>query len=231
MRKEAEENNDALLAKLQEIENQNINLQRQVGALRGSPSPQPAGASELDVFGDGTSELAGQPAAQTPGALDVQGLVTNAIEQYDQKQRQTQAASAQLHVAQRQSAAAALAEFPELGDGGTQAAQIFQQLWEGSPLQAHPDGPYHVALQVRGIIADEVAHGQTPAEVEARKIQASVITPKPAATDTPSMDGKALQKQYDELLKRRRNGSTSVDDYMMARALQIKMRGLQQRQK
>lgn len=219
------ENSSALetqLARLAEIvEKQN----EQLTALRNPSTPRPPAASSSDPSGLGVLEGAAAPAQGTPvSANDIAAVVSKAIESYDQRRSRQEAQIAQLRASHEQSFDEACEEMPELRDARTRAHQTFMALYRQSPIRNLPDAPYQIALQVKGILADE-ARASGPA-VEARKRQASVVTPSPSVSDIPDTQRAALQKAYNETCLALRQGDKDPRTFIKWRKLRA---ALQQR--
>lgn len=166
-------------------------------------------------------------APQPAPASDIAAVVTKAIEAYDarkQRQVQEQESLKSAHVASFQEAAE---EFPELNDSRTRAHKLFMQLYNTSPLRVLPDAPYQLALQVRGILADEAANPRAnPAALEARKRQASIVPSRPASTSTelPGAQRAAAQKELATLQAQMKAGDQDPRTYIRWRKLRAALR-------
>jgi hypothetical protein len=220
-RREAEEENSVLLQKINDltnlISNQNI--------TRNQPArPARADDSGLGDFGAVAGTDAGKDAVSTPGIPDVQGIVQQTIESYDRRRRQEEAAVGALQHAQSAAMQAVVEEWPEFADGRTNASKLFIKLYESSPMRGHPQAPYHIALQVRGLLADEAARTKP---TEERKRLASVIVPTPAASDTGRIPTESLRKEFSRLQNLMQQGDTSFETYRRLRHVRS---ALQQKQ-
>lgn len=187
--------NQELRGQLAVMNSQLSALTQQLTAPRQPVYGQPpvAAAQAVDPLGNLLNSGGGLTAPATPpaqsvapalSALDVTRIVNEALTQQAQQQRAEFARTAALQMARERSFALACEEFPALRDGRTQARQTFNRLFDNSPLRDHPDGPYHVAMQVRGVLADEVARNQ-PAPQDR---QALNLAPIPAQPSTSPVD-------------------------------------------
>lgn len=213
----ARSNVEDQLARLTEIvEKQN----NQLRAINTRPLLAPASVQH-DAFGlaEGASPVSPNPPYTVGYAVPAQGganvsaddiaaAVTKAIDGYDQKQRRERVEQEHLKETQLTSFQEAADEIPELSDARTRTHKLFMELYSGSPLRHLPDAPYQIALQVRGILADEAAHRASPGELEARKRQASNITPLPTSELPSGVDRAALQKEYASIKESLKNGDT-----------------------
>lgn len=213
---ESEEQNGALQTQIRELASLVSNLQNQIVSSR-APAPTP----QADNLGGLLSgEEQGKPAAGA-APVDIAHVVTRAIGAYDQQRRLEDTATAQFRVAQEASFAEAVSEFPELGDNRTTPRRIFNDLFARSPLARLPDGPYQVALQVKGILADEAraAASRPTTDVAQRKVQASVTSPTtPAAI--PDVNRLTIKKEYDKVLSEVKAGKNDYETYRRFRYLQ-----------
>lgn len=200
--RQSENQNSELLAQIQDLQKK-INMQeaRMNQASRTPPAQEGYGASE-------------------PGSFDpnvIRQIVEEVVSPIREEMTSNRTQS-QLRQSQDMSLAQAVRELPELGRPDSEAAEVFRELWASSPLRSHPDGPLHVAFQVKGVLAEERA---SEPEQEARKRAAQVIRPGPMpGVPAPSGAGREKQKLYDEAMKRVREGSATDDDYITARKIQ-----------
>jgi hypothetical protein len=207
-RREAEEENSVLLRKIDDLTSMIANHQN---IPRNQPArPARADDSGLGDLGAVVGTDAGKDAASAPGLPDVQGIVQQTIESYDRRRRQEEAAIGSLQRAQSEAMQAVVEEWPEFADGRTNASKLFIKLYESSPLKGHPQAPYHIALQVRGLLADEAARTKP---TEERKRLASVIVPTPAAADAPAVPAETLRKEYSRLQNLMQQGDSSFDTF------------------
>lgn len=213
-----------------------LDVMRQQGQelreLRGTLARPPSGAAVPQDMSDDPLGLAGaQPSPakhadpttgipMTPETISA--IVTNAIGAYDQKVQERQTAREQLATSQEQSFGEALQEMPALGDKRTQAFKVFSEIYETSPLRTLPDGPYQIALQVRGILADEgqagAAMAAAPAAQEERLRHAS-LTPQTSANDIPQGDRATMLKEYNAIINERKRGNDDFNLYRRMRYL------------
>lgn len=221
-RHEAEEEKTILSAQIQQLLHTNEGLRRQLENFSRPDRSKKTTDELLSELGGGST----QPAEAGAGSIlpsDIEGIIGKALRNYDQERRMENAAVDRLQTAQRQSYLTALDEFPELGDPRSQAGQLFARVWDSSTLRGDPNGPYQVALMIRGLMADEtpVQSGAT----EQRKQQASVIAPQ--STELAStLNFNTLKKQYSEALKRFRD-THDPQAYALARKIQAKLRNIQ----
>lgn len=189
----------------------------QLTSGRTSHMPAPVNQIEGDV-----DPITGQaanmaPAPQPVSATDIERIITGAIQNYDSQLRQQQQQITELQVAQEQSYNNAVADVPGLSDPNSVFSKTFQEVWRQSPLNQLPDGPYHVALQVQGLLA---AEQQANASLTERKRQASVSVPQPTATDELGVAQKtALTQEYARLSQAIKAGNRDADLMMKFRKL------------
>ncbi len=162
-----------------------------------------------------TDPITGEPAAPQLGHAapvtsdEISQIVAREIGNYDQRLRTANDANVRLQLVQEESYEAAVEDIPALADPNSAAAKTFTQVWARSPLRSLEDGPYQVALQVAGLIAEDQAANQT---LTARKRQASINNPQPTATDTLGEGQKvALTKEYQRISGLIRAGSKDPD--------------------
>jgi hypothetical protein len=212
---ETAEENSLLNQQIAELTQVVAGLQTKISSPR-TPAPSP----QADLLG-GLGSGEPQPPATGAAPVDVANVVTQAIGAYDQKRRNDDAAVLRFRTQQNASFNEAATEFPELNDNRTTARRLFNDLFARSPLAQLPDGPYQVALQVRGIMADEAASARRPAAatVEQRKVQASITTP--ASTAIPDINRQNIRKEYDKVLAEVRAGKSDYETYRKFRYLQI----------
>lgn len=170
-----------------------------------APAPAKAGSDPIgELLNGGAAPAAAAPVSSSPA--DVSAIIRAEFETRDQKARAEAARLEQLRSAQIDSFGRAAVDLPALNKAGSQAQVLFNQLFEVSPLRHHPDGPEHIALQVRGLLADERASSQ-PA-VQQRKVQAAV-TPNPSPTDTPAANRGAVETELRRAYQQMQSGDTT----------------------
>lgn len=225
---QARDENTALAAQIQQLTGMIAQQQQQIlhltrGGIAGPPAPvaQPSKASgdPLDALLSGGAP-ASQPAPATqPAQVDIAQVVDQAIRRYDTEQRGQFAQFEQLRRAQEVSFEEACEVLPGLRDNRTLARQTFNKIFDSSPMRGEPDAPFQIALQVKGLLADEIATRKAPtgASREEAKRQASVVVPQPSVTDAPGGNRPALQKAYDEAMAKIRSGDNSFATFKQAR--------------
>jgi hypothetical protein len=216
----------AELSKLTEL------VMKQDQKFSATPAPRPASLpGEQSVFqsdptGEGNSAAGG--AATQPFSLDdVRSAVREEISTYDKQLRDANAAQAELTTQQEESLQLALQEFPELADQRSRAHQVYRELYLKSSLRTLPDAPYQIALQVRGMLADEATNSAATVE---RKKQAGVVTPQPTNTGAVAGGGanvNALKKEMSVLAAEMKQGN---NDYRVYRRWRLAREQLKQAQ-
>lgn len=222
----AEEEKSILSQQLRQLADVVNQQQHMLQSMRSSaPSaPAPAQPSAGDAtFGSllATGEEQPKPSAGTAAPMpDISRIVEEAIGRYDQKRRQETAEYTQLRNSHEVSFAQAVEEFPELADQRTAFRRTFNNVFDKSPLRVLPDGPYQIALQVRGILADEAGRAARKTE---QKRQATVIVPTPSTTDTPDTSRVAIQKEFDKAAAAIRGGDSSYETFRKWRVLRAEL--------
>lgn len=217
-----------------EAQNEATELRAQIAELRGlltrppaqvqpmnypsTPAPQVDPVTALLNSGAEPAKPAATP-INSPAltSLEVSRIVDNALESREQRARQQFEAQARLKSAWDRSFAEVVQDFPALADQNSHARQVFNALFDSSPLKALPDAPMQIAMQVRGILADERARAQAPA-VAARKQQAAVI-PSTSPTDQPGANVAAVKSELDKAYAQMRSGDTSNELHARVRKL------------
>lgn len=198
-----ERENNILLAQVAAL-TEGLTAANQRLAQLSSPRPSAPGSSS-DPFG-----AAGQPKDQ-PGSLDEGRLdsilsqrLAPVLERLESRDRVSQTRAA--HEAAFEEAAR---EFPELRRQDSSFRQKFNELYDGSPLRQLPDAPYQIALQVRGLLADERAASQV---VAARKAVASVSVPNQPTDGRADVNGVPIAeyRRYEEAKKAMRDGTATA---------------------
>lgn len=156
--------------------------------------------------GAGASPNAPTASPAAPSLLDVSRVVNEALDARDQRQRAQFDRSETIRQAHVQSFAEACEVVPALRDQRTQAWHTFEQLFHpNSPFRQLPDGPLHVALQVKGILADEIPRQATPQQRQ----QASLVTPAAAPVDLTGSQRGAVQKELEAAYAEMRGGDST----------------------
>jgi hypothetical protein len=205
----AEGQNEDLVAEIRRLQSQ-IKAQE---SKMSEPMRRPYTSDTPGLYGSGESTPAG-------GSIDVGSIRQIIKEELTplREEREAERNAGRLRSAHDESLMAAAEEFPELENPRSEFSQAFRQVWASSPLKSHPDGPLHVAYQVRGILADERAQST---EGEARKRAANVVRSGPEpGIPMPSSSGRNKMKLYNEALTKMRSGQATNDDYVILRKLQ-----------
>lgn len=206
---------DAVSEQLQLLAQANVRLAEEVKALRGAPRP--------------AESINGEAVAPQPLTLEsVRQVVGEVVTGYDQQQRALNAEANALNEAHKASFADVVSEFPEFGIANSQARQMFEEVFAGSPLRRLPNAPLHIALQVRGLLAGtDVArpapHSALPPGE--RKQQAAIVSPRPSITDTPATGRATIQKELNRLGALQRSGNATSGDYIAWRKLRSQLNG------
>lgn len=222
----AQERIAALVRQKHEAADENAALRAELAELRGlvggfvtqrisAPSVLPApAAAPKDPIGDlllsGGAAPAPAPAAapvpQTP--LDIQAEINKAFEARDRQTRTQQAEVLRLRQAHERSFKTACEDLPALRKADSPARVLFNELFDNSPFRGHPDAPEHIALQVRGLLADEAATAQRTTRAKA---QASV-TPVASPTDEGPRDSKTIDAEIQKLYGLMRSGVSTGEE-------------------
>lgn len=210
--RQAEDQNNNLSAQLQELLQISRAQAGEIAALRsGRAAAPPAGEINPDPTGGAAAR------SDTPITLDaVRNVVRDVITGYDNERRAYDTRVQQMKVAHEEAFKDAAQEMPELLDQRSRARQIFDELYAQSPLITLPDAPYQIALQVRGILADEQRRGQA---TEARKVQVSAMAPSAPAVGDASSEVVAAQREFAHLTKVRQSGNEDFKVYKRWRML------------
>lgn len=172
-----------------------------------APAQPPVVSQKDPITGEPVAPVLGHAEVITPDTISK--IVAQEITNYDQRLRTANDANARLQRVQEESYEAAVEDIPALADPNSAAAKTFTQVWNRSPLRSLEDGPYQVALQVAGLIAEDQAANQN---LTSRKRQASINNPQPTATDTLGEGQKvALEKEYQRIGGLMRAGSRDPD--------------------
>ncbi len=215
---------DKLTRARYDSERQNNQLNEQIAALSQGlmaanariaqlTAPRPAPGSSSGLF-----DTVGSQPGITPPAFDearIGDLMDRRLQPVVQM-FQDQAQGQNLRMEQERSFNEAAREYPDLARADSEMRQVFNKLFDGSPLKGMPDAPYQVALQSRGLLADVRRERQATVT---RKTAAGVQvphTPDPARASAQSADGvpageMALRKTN---LEKMRNGTATQAERM-----------------
>jgi len=224
--RQEQETRGGVEAQLQQTMNILQQQQQEIIALRsgrnGSSAPQANEAA--DALG-----LTGTPQqGQSPITLDsVRSVVREVITDYDAQVRQKSSAVEQLKANHIEAFKDAASEMPELMDQRSRFRAIFDELYSSSPLRALPDGPYQIALQIPGILANEQRRGQ--AASPERKRQVGVNVPAPVGSGIPDGGLAGLKKEFAGLTQQMRAGNQDFNTYKQWRTAREKIANAQRR--
>jgi hypothetical protein len=206
-----------LQAQLDELLRVAQSQQQEIAAIRAgrqAPAPRKQANEAADALG---LAGAGEP-VDVPITLDaVKNVVREVLGSHVAEERQRTSAVEQMRQAHMTSFKEAVEEMPELADERSQARQVFDELYRTSPISKLPDGPYQLALQVRGILADDARRGQVASPE--RKRQASVVSPSPSQSDIPDTGRTAAVREFQGLTAKIRAGDTEFSTYKRWRFL------------
>jgi len=214
-RREAEEQNSVLSQQLNFVTQQLEDLRRQARQPVVQQPPLAPAGTPIDAFGGGEGQPPAPPAA--PSAEEIAAIVLQQLNGYAQQQQQAQQKADTLRLQQEESFGEALEDIPDLADGRTQAGKLFNQLWAQSPLRNDPNGPFHVAMTVRGLLADGAGNGQPSRATETQKLQAATFAPKPSTTDVPEIGRQQLEQAYAKAMQAYSQGDKAA--YAAARKI------------
>lgn len=193
------------------------------GQAPNGQSPEQNIQSRQDDFLDNPGQPpAGQPPAppqyaQNQPQPDFRGLIREALNEQLGPLLEEQSLSAQ----HQQSFVRAAQDFPELNDQNSAAHQHFMSLYNNSPVRQLPNAPEHIALQVRGLLAEERAETQRAAR---RKRGAAAVSPQePVLQDFDEAQVGQARRQYQALLAKMRAGDNSPQTYIAVRQLQRRL--------
>ena len=195
-----------------------MNILRQQGAelerLRTARAqPRQAANDAADALGLGAAgAIEGQAA---PGLTEdrIGGILERKFEEFEARRAQRDNEIRQMQASHESAFKEAAEEMPDLLDPRSQARAYFDELYRTSPLKTLPDGPYQIALQVRGLLADESRRQVAPE----RKLQAGVVAPAGAPVDVNQRAG--LRKEYERLTDLRKRGNEDFQVYKRWRAV------------
>lgn len=215
-RNEAREENTLLQQQVALMSQQLQQTQQLIAQLAANrPQPQvPAAPGGEQFYGE-----APQPQA-APG-LDINSTVHQAVAKalepvLSAARQRTQ--FDELRSAHEASFAAAAEDYPELRDPNSVFRQTWNQLYADSPLLQHPRAPEYIALQARGLLADEQA---TTRATSVRKRQAAVTAPQTEGpSEIVSADFAAAKRAYANVMGQIRRGDSTFQTYRKARMLQ-----------
>lgn len=200
--RQAEGTRSQLEVQLQNMTQQLVSNQQRLEQLIASRSAPPSRASNGEFVGDSTDGTPQPGVGPTPVTKDdVRSIVADVIQGIATEQQRKQTEVIRLQQSQQTSFAEAVEEFPELNDRRTRANQLFHEIYANSPLRYQADGPYQIALQVRGILADEATEARVQ---QSNKVAASVVTPRASGVDAPDSEKQKAVKTYQVLSQRMR---------------------------
>lgn len=224
--RQEQESRSGVESQLQQTLNLIQQQQQEIMALRNGQAPARNKANEAaDALG-----LAGVPSETTGGLItldSVRSVVREVITDYDAQVRQKSSAVEQLKASHIAAFKDASEEMPELMDQRSRARQVFDELYSTSPLRALPDGPYQIALQIPGILANEQRRGQ--AASPERKRQVGVSVPGPSGSDMPDGGLASVKKEFAGLTQQMRSGQQDFKTYKRWRGLRDQIANAQRR--
>lgn len=224
--RQEQETRNGVEDQLQQTLNMIQQQQQEIMALRSGQNPARNAANQAaDALG-----LAGVPSETTgqPMTLDsVRSVVREVITDYDAQVRQKSSAIEQLKANHIEAFKDASTEMPELMDQRSRAREIFDELYSKSPLRALPDGPYQIALQIPGILANEQRRGQ--AASQDRKRQVGVNVPAPSGSDIPDGGLAGLRQNFAKLTQAHRADPSNFPIYKQWRTVRDKIANTQRR--
>ncbi len=236
--KQADENQElrTMIGRLNDQVNQLLNQPRAAAPQPSSliqTAPNLAADPLAGLLGSGVASASSAPlapAAAPPAqpalsALDVARIVDSAIEARDQRQRADQARAASFFSEQEASFQRAAEELPALRDGRTQARQLFNQLFNASPLRQLPNGPEHVAMQVRGLLADEAP--RQPAAPQARQAVNIATIPAASPVDFSGAERGGLERELAAAYDQMKSGDTSAALHKKINIIKMRLRDTQ----
>lgn len=187
-----------------------LNILRQQGEelkqLRSGGARPRAAAEAADALGLGGGAVEGQAAPQLT-VDSIGGILERKFEEFEARRAQRDHEIRQMQASHEEAFKEAAHEMPELLDTRSQARAYFDELYRTSPLKTLPDGPYQIALQVRGLLADESRRAAAPE----RKLQAGVVVPSGTPVDANTNAG--LRKEYANLTALRKKGNEDFQVY------------------
>jgi hypothetical protein len=211
--RQAEDQNSNLNSQLQELIQISRVQSQEIAALRSGRAAPASPAGEINADPTGGA----QARSDIPITLDaVRNVVRDVISGYDTERRAQDTRVQQMRQAHEEAFKDAAQEMPELMDQRSRARQIFDELYAQSPLITLPDAPYQIALQVRGILADEQRRGQV---AETRKVQVSAMAPSAPAVGDASSELVSAQREFAQLTKVRQGGNEDFKVYKRWRML------------
>lgn len=228
-KRSAEERIRKLVGRYHQKADENAVLREEIGNLSNQMAQLQKAVLSGAVPTQPSNGLMTNPLGNTPGAEpDLEQRITQRVEALLAPIVQTvtnNSRQAQLNSAHGESVAEAIEDFPDLADPKSKFAQQFRQLFAQSPLRELADGPYQVAMQVRGILADEKAQERT---VAARKRAAVVHTPVPQIPEQSAAVGPSTQEKqaYASAMQKFRSGTYEFSDYKTIRVLRDKYKQL-----
>jgi len=205
--------------------------------LRGTLARPPTGAAVPQDKGDDILGLAGanpnpRSAEATTGGVPMtpdtlRAVMAETIAAYDQNRRQQESVRERLITEQELSFGEAVQEIPSLNDKRSKAFQVFSEIYETSPLRNLSDGPYQVALQVKGILASEQPDAvttATPQQAHEDRLRHAALPQQSSTPQVPEAGRAALQKRYGLLSAEIKRGNEDYNVYREWRMLREQLR-------
>lgn len=221
-RNEAEGQNTELSAQLNTVTQQLEQTQTQLAQLanRAPAVPQTAPAADPMAVIDGSPAPVpvGNAAQQALTVEQVATVVREQIAPLYQQQQQTSEAT-RLSTQHAASFEIAADDFPDLRKPESKFRQLFNELYDSSPLRVLANAPYQLALQTQGLLSSEKRDAASSVN---RKVAAGVHTPTPSAMDVGDADPSPLARKdvKDALAKAKhkmRLGTADFNDQKLVR--------------
>lgn len=209
-RHEQNRENQVLQAQIAALTEQlSIANQRSAGLIAPRSPASPAPGSSSDPFGGSQSQ-------QTPARGFDESALDEALNRRLQPVLESiegQRRVAEIRTAHEAAFEEAAREFPELRRQDSAFRQRFNELYDRSPLRQLPDAPYQIALQVRGLLADERAASRI---VEGRKAVSGVQVPTQPQDTRSEVNGVPIAeyRKYEEAKQAMRMGTATVQQRM-----------------
>jgi len=216
-RRTAEQRISQLTRRYREEQDKSTDLEGAVRELLTEVKEKDKRISELLRRQQSTAESPDSAEQPIGRSDDIRDIIRSEIKPLFERQQAIETQS-RLRQEQEGSYSDALDVLPALGDVNSPESKAFRRIWSGSPLRHDPDGPLHVAYQVRGVLVEE-SHSRP--EREARKRAASVVRPGPASPETTApATSNRVRGVMNEAFTRLREGDDDPDTYIAARKAQ-----------